>query len=115
MVVVLSAVLICNFLGDATFVAGALNSDSLLPASFAWDVLHVPGAWTHHQVARAPSLIPDMAVYGALYAATGSVPMAELLYGFLQLIGLAYAGGWLAARVAGAGVASGADAASASC
>src|SRR5271155_5284827 len=108
--VLVSAALICNLFGDVGFIGLAFNSDALLPASFAWDVLHVPDAWRHHQLARAPQLIPDMIGYGSLYMTTASVPLTEVLYAFLQVSGLAYTGGWIAARIAGVSVASGATA-----
>ncbi len=86
---------------DPRMIGLALNSDSLLPFSFAWDLAHMPGAWRGHELARIPSLLPDLAVLGAALAATGAAPPALLLYGVLQALGLVHVGGLLAARLCG--------------
>ncbi len=86
---------------DPRMIGLALNSDALLPFSFAWDLAHMPGAWHGHELARIPSLLPDLAVLGAALAATGTAPPALLLYGILQALGFVHVGGLLAARLGG--------------
>ena len=103
----LVAALAAAIFGSARFVNGALNADSLLPASFWWDALNQPAGLWHHQTARIPSLLPDMAAYGALFALTGSFAASTVAYGTLQLLLLVYAAGLLIARLAGVPLASG--------
>jgi len=93
---VLCAVLV---FGRVPMVGLALNADTLLPFSFAWDLAHVPGAWHGHELARIPSLVPDLAVLGSLLAATGSVRPTLLLYGVAQALAFVHVGGLLAAHL----------------
>ena len=85
--------------GHAPMVELALNADTLLPFSFAWDLAHVPGAWRGHALARIPSLVPDLAVLGPILLATGSVRWSLLLYGAAQSLAFVLVGGLLAARL----------------
>ncbi|MGI4977260.1 MAG: hypothetical protein ACRYG6_09990, partial [Janthinobacterium lividum] len=79
----------------------ALNSDTLLPFSFAWDLAHMPGAWRGHELARIPSLVPDLAALAAIGAATGAVRPTVLLYGIAQALAFVHVAAFLAARLAG--------------
>ncbi len=81
----------------------ALNSDTLLPFSFAWDLAHRAGAWHGHELARIPSLVPDLAALGALDAATGSLRWTLLLYAAAQALGFVHAGALAATRLGGGG------------
>ncbi len=83
------------------FVDGVMNSDTLWPASFFWDVTTRADGWRGHSLSRLPSLIPDLAVWGTFLAITHSVRWTVLLYAVAQYSAFVAIGGWLAARLAG--------------
>jgi hypothetical protein len=79
-----------------TYTAGGnilLNSDSLLPAQFIWDVMHHVHAWAGFQLPRVPSLFPDLLVEGAVQFITGSWRIGYLSYAVFLLALLAAAAG----------------------
>ncbi len=92
----LCAVLVFN---HAPMIELALNADTLLPFSFAWDLAHMPGAWRGHALARIPSLLPDLAALAPILLATGSVRWSLLLYGAAQAWAFVQVAGLLAARL----------------
>ncbi len=103
---VLLGIVLCAVLvfGHAPMLELALNADTLLPFSFAWDLAHMPGAWRGHALARIPSLLPDLAVLAPILLATGSVRWSLLLYGAAQALAFVQVGGLLAARLGRSGV-----------
>ncbi len=99
----LAATVLCTLwvFDQPRMVGLALNSDSLLPFSFAWDLAHMPGAWRGHELARIPSLVPDLAALAAIGAATGALRPTVLLYGIAQALAFVHVAAFLAARLAG--------------
>ena len=77
-----------------------MNSDLLLPYSYFWDLSHVPGALYGHQLARIPSLLPDLVLVGTILACTASVRWTVLLYGGFQMLAFLHIGGFVASRLA---------------
>lgn len=105
----MATLFVARVFADPQFVAGALNSDTLLPASFWWDALHMPGGWATHDTARIASLLPDMAAFGVLQTVAGFAA-AVVGAGWLQLVLLLYGAGLLLSRLTGGTVADGAAA-----
>lgn len=99
----LAATVLCTLwvFDQPRMVSLALNSDTLLPFSFAWDLAHMPGAWRGHELARIPSLVPDLAALAAIGAATGAVRPTLLLYGIAQALAFVHVAAFLATRLAG--------------
>jgi len=80
-----------------------INSDALLPAAFAWDVLHHGYAWSGFQQARVPSLFPDLLIYGMAQVATGSWRAAMAIWVFAVIAWLVTVASWITARIARSG------------
>jgi hypothetical protein len=60
-----------------------INSDTLAPAEFAWDIMHHDYAWRGFQLSHAPSLAPDIIVTVLLQYLTGDWRWAYDLRGTL--------------------------------
>ena len=84
----------------ASFLGFAIHADTLHLALQTWDYSSHDYALEGFSMSRAPSLVPDLVVYGAVQLATGSWRVASLAYGVLSLIGLAIAAGAVVRKVA---------------
>ena len=95
--VVLIVILVCCAFDSHGFLAEALNSDLLLPASLFWDIGHRGWQAAAFQLPRVPSFVPDLALWGAAQLPTGNWRLAYLVYaiGTLSLLCLC------AGRIAG--------------
>ncbi len=62
-----------------------INSDTLLPAEFAWDIMHHDYAWRGFQLPRVPSLAPDIVVTVLLQYLTGNWRWAYMIYAAFYL------------------------------
>jgi hypothetical protein len=62
-----------------------VNSDTLAPAEFAWDVMHHAYAWRGFQFSHAPSLVPDIAVTVLLQYLTADWRWVYMIYAVLYL------------------------------
>ena len=84
----------CLVLFDTkSFLDTVIQSDSLQLASAVWDYSTHDYARVGFQLARVPSLVPDLLVYGAIQLATGSWRLASLGYGGLSLLAFAVLAG----------------------
>jgi len=77
-----------------------INSDTLLPALFSWELRHIAGAHRDLQLPRIPSFVPDLVFYIGLDAAFG-FRWALFLYAVLQVLAFVTVGGAVIARTAG--------------
>lgn len=77
------------------------NSDTLLPAAYMHNLLTSPGTVASFQLPRVPSFVPDLALYGVLFAAFPTWQAASLAYACLSFAGLVLAGGAIVARLCG--------------
>jgi len=77
-----------------------ISSDTLLPAAFVWDMLHVGGAWSGFQQPRVPSFVPDLLIFGIVQAVTGSWRVAMAVWVSLILGWLVMIASWIATRLA---------------
>src|SRR5580704_13867755 len=88
--VIAGAAVGCLVLFDnKSFLDTAIQSDSLQLASAVWDYSSHDYAWAGLELARAPSIVPDLLVYGAIQLATGSWRLASLGYGAAMLLAFA--------------------------
>jgi hypothetical protein len=94
------ALIAFGILGRDAAVTKFVNSDSLLPAHMAWDVLRHDYALANFQWPRVPSL-PDLAFFFAMDLLGVDWRIAFLLYGCLIAIALILSLGWVIARVRG--------------
>jgi hypothetical protein len=107
--VVLAAVLLATcvvlslfFLDRPDFL---ISSDTLLQAEFVWDALHHTYAWTGFQQSRVPSIFPDLLVFAAVQAATGSWRIAMTIWVCVAVVWLTAVASWITARIARCGAA----------
>jgi len=93
--------LLCFIVYDDPRTLGSVyNSDILLPASFFWNLWHDPDSWTSFQLARVPSIFPDLVVYGVLDKTLGGFRAAIFGYSVFQFFAFACAAGAVAGQVA---------------
>jgi hypothetical protein len=88
----------------------AMNSDMLLPYSYAWDISQHADGWRMHELARIPSFVPDLATLGALLVITGSDRWTIVLYGMTQSLAFIHIGALLCRKLSGASFTTGAAA-----
>lgn len=99
--VVAAAVVGCLVIFEsASFLGFAINGDTLHLALTVWDYSAHDYAREGFSMSRVPSIVPDIAVYGAVQLATGSWRLASLAYGALSLLGLAAAAGLIVRKIA---------------
>ncbi len=77
-----------------------ISSDTLLQAEFVWDALHHGYAWSGFQQSRVPSIFPDLLVFAAVQAATGSWRIAMAIWVYLVLVTLTAVASCITARIA---------------
>ncbi|HEV3176104.1 MAG TPA: hypothetical protein VGZ72_08950 [Stellaceae bacterium] len=110
--VVAGAAVGCLVLFDnKSFLDAAIQSDSLQLASAVWDYSSHDYAWAGLELARAPSIVPDLLVYGAIQLATGSWRLASLGYGGASLLAFAALAGLIVRDITGCARRAGAQAA----
>jgi len=91
----------CLVLFDTkSFLDTAIQSDSLQLASAVWDYSTHDYAHAGLEMARAPSIVPDLLVYGAIQLATASWRLASLGYGALSLLAFAAVAGGIVRDIA---------------
>ncbi|HLJ21970.1 MAG TPA: hypothetical protein VKU84_17320 [Stellaceae bacterium] len=78
-----------------------VQSDSLLPASVAWDYWNHDYALSGFPLSTAPDLIPDYLVYVPVQLATSSWRWAVLAYGAVSLLALASLAGLIVRDITG--------------
>ncbi len=99
--ILLPPLLFCLLLYDRpSFLDEAVNSDLLLPAEFFRDLALRLDTVRAFQLPRVPSLVPDLAVYGATQLLTGSWRLAHFAYGLFSLGALVVLGAWASGRSA---------------
>jgi hypothetical protein len=83
---VLALVMLCTAAAFSTdvLIRSSMNADSTLPISYAINLEHNPTTMSSFQLARVPSIFPDMIIGALLYYLTRSSNWTVLLYGFLQ-------------------------------
>jgi hypothetical protein len=94
---------------DDQYVVGAgspsggmlINSDTLTPAEFAWDIMHHDYAWRGFQLPHAPSLVPDIVVTVLLQYLTGSWRWAYMIYAAFYLCSMTLLAALIARSVVG--------------
>ena len=107
----LAAILLAlSLFQDRAFVAELVTSDTLLPASLVWDLAHNPEAWGQFQLPRIPSLLPDIALFAAAQALSGSWRIALMVYAASSALALTWLAGLLVNRIAGISATRGASA-----
>jgi hypothetical protein len=77
-----------------------ISSDTLLQAEFVWDALHHGYAWSGFQQSRVPSIFPDLLVFAAVQAATGSWRIAMAIWVYGVLVSLTAVATCITARIA---------------
>jgi hypothetical protein len=103
LIVAASAIGCLVIFDNAGFLDFAINADSLHLALTVWDYSAHDYARGGFSMSRVPSLVPDIAVYGAVQLATGSWRLASLAYGALSLLGLAMVAGCIVRDIARCG------------
>jgi hypothetical protein len=78
-----------------------INSDTLTPAEFAWDIMHHGYAWRGFQLPHAPSLAPDIIVTVLLQCLTGDWRWAYIIYAALYLCSMTLLTALIARSVVG--------------
>src|SRR5262245_41468134 len=76
------------------------DADTMIPIAFIWDLLHRVDGWRTFQLPRAPSLVPDLFVYGILDVTTGDFRRAILGYAIFQCSAFVWVGGLIVSRAA---------------
>lgn len=79
------------------------NADTLLPAAYAENLLHHSATLATFQLPRVPSILPDLALYGGLFAVVPNWRWAAFAYAILSYVGLVLAGGAVVGQMAGVG------------
>lgn len=79
------------------------NSDTLMPAAFAHNLLNDPGTIASFQFSRLPSFFPDLVVYVGLSALVPSWQAATFAYAVLAYVALVVVGGAVVGLVSGRG------------
>ncbi len=87
----------------ADFFRKGLNSDTLMPAVYFWDLFHHSDSWRFFELPRIPSLFPDLAVYGLLQRLTESWRAAYIGFAICTLFALTFISGAIINRMSGAG------------
>lgn len=77
-----------------------ISSDTLLQAEFVWDALHHGYAWSGFQQSRVPGIFPDLLVFAAVQATTGSWRIAMAIWVFVALGWLMAVASCITARIA---------------
>lgn len=83
-----------------SFLDEVLNSDTLLPAAYVWDLIHHHKAWQWFQFPRIPSLFPDLLVYGLVQWASGDWRWGHFAYGCFALLALCALSAAIIAQIA---------------
>ena len=78
-----------------------INSDTLTPAEFAWDIMHHGYAWRGFQLPHAPSIAPDIVLTVLLQYLTGDWRWAYMIYAALYLCGMTLLAALIARSVVG--------------
>ena len=86
---------------NETYLGGAVQSDSLLPALAVWDYSTHHGALGEFQLAAVPSIVPDLLVYAAVQLASGSWRLATLAFGGAALLAIVVLGGVIVRDITG--------------
>ena len=87
----------------AAFMAYEMNADTLLAPAWVEDVRGHAYAWVGFQLARIPSLFPDLALQLLARAVSPSATWGVFVYCAAQFTGLVFAVGWMVRLASGAG------------
>jgi hypothetical protein len=93
-------VLLCLLIyNNDGFTRHVMSSDALSATIFVWDVLNHDYAWSGFQLARIPSIVPDLMATAILTLALGNFRWVLFAYSVLQSLAFFVAAGHLIAKV----------------